>query len=71
MRAAHETHSVWKVFTRDHRPHIGRDSKTGLMEPDMNATPAISRWMSLATLGAFAGVLFLLAFAPAPSLYAG
>ena len=37
----------------------------------MHAAPAISRWMSLATLGVFAGLLFILAFAPAPSLYAG
>jgi hypothetical protein len=37
----------------------------------MNATPALSRWVSLATLGVFAGLLFLLAFAPQPSLFAG
>jgi hypothetical protein len=37
----------------------------------MNAAPGFSRWVSLATLGAFAGLLFLLAFAPQPSLYAG
>jgi|LZQP01.1.fsa_nt_gb hypothetical protein len=37
----------------------------------MNATPAISRWVSLATLAAFAGLLFVLALGPQPSLYAG
>lgn len=37
----------------------------------MNATPTLSRWMSLATFGAFVGLLFVLAFAPSPSLYAG
>lgn len=37
----------------------------------MNAAHTVSRWMSLATFGAFVGVLFVLAFAPEPSLYAG
>lgn len=37
----------------------------------MHTAPAISRWMSLATLGAIAALLFVLAFAPQPSLYAG
>lgn len=37
----------------------------------MNAAHAVTRWMSLATFAAFVGVLFLLAFAPAPSIYAG
>lgn len=37
----------------------------------MNTAPALSRWVSLATLGVFAGLLFLLAFAPQPSLFAG
>jgi hypothetical protein len=37
----------------------------------MNAQSAISRWVTLATFAAFAGLLFVLAFAPQPSLYAG
>ncbi len=37
----------------------------------MNSAPALSRWMSLATLGVFAALLVIYAFAPAPSLYAG
>lgn len=37
----------------------------------MNAAHAVSRWVSLATFAAFAGVLFVLAFAPAPSIFAG
>ena len=37
----------------------------------MNATPAFSRWMSLAMLGVVAALLCILAFAPHPSLYAG
>ncbi len=37
----------------------------------MNAQPALSRWMTLATFAAIAGLLFVMAFAPEPSLYAG
>lgn len=37
----------------------------------MNAQTALSRWVTLATFAALAGVLFVMAFAPHPSLYAG
>ena len=37
----------------------------------MNAQSAISRWVTLATFAALAGALIAMAFAPAPSLYAG
>jgi len=37
----------------------------------MQPAPAISRWMSLMSLGAIAALLFILAFGPQPSLYAG
>ena len=39
--------------------------------PPMNAQSALSRWVTLATFAAFAGILFVMAFAPQPSLYAG
>lgn len=37
----------------------------------MNAPTVISRWVTLATFAGLAGILFVMAFAPQPSLYAG
>jgi hypothetical protein len=71
MRALHGTHSVWKVFILQMRTHMALNREQARRTQDMNAGNALSRWVSLATLGVFAALLFLLAFAPQPSLYAG
>lgn len=71
MRALHGTHSVWKVFIKGPRHHMALNDRMARRTQAMNAGNALSRWVSLATLGVFAALLFLLAFAPQPSLYAG
>lgn len=73
MRALHHTHSVQTVLVKRNRSHIGRVTckDSFKRKKDMNATPALSRWVSLATLGVVAALLFILAFGPQPSLYAG
>ena len=37
----------------------------------MQSAPALARWTSLLSLGAIAMLLFVLAFGPQPSIYAG
>ena len=60
-----------KCSSCDAAPYRAHQRRQSGRTQEMNATPAISRWVSLATLAAFAGLLLVLAFAPQPSLYAG
>jgi hypothetical protein len=60
-----------KCSSRNTVPISGQVRKPARRMPRMNAQTALSRWVTLATFAALAGVLFVMAFAPQPSLYAG